>query len=59
LEKDLPGISQRTVVMDKPLIDISATEIRERVHQGLPIDNLVPATVAKYIKEKGLYRGKV
>ncbi len=58
LEKDLPGISQRTVILDKPLIDISATEIRERVRHGLPIDNMVPAPVAKYIQEKGLYRVK-
>ena len=42
LEKDLPGISQRTVVLHNPLIDISATEIRERVRQGLPIDDMVP-----------------
>lgn len=57
LEKDLPGISQRTVVMEQPSIDISGTDIRERVRQGLPIDNLVPVAVARYIREKGLYRG--
>jgi nicotinate-nucleotide adenylyltransferase len=56
IEKDLPGITLRTVVMEKPLVDISATEIRERVRKGLPIDSMVPAPVAKYIKEKRLYR---
>lgn len=55
IEKDLPGISQRTIVMEKPLVNISATEIRERVRRGLPVDTMVPSPVAKYIKEKGLY----
>jgi nicotinate-nucleotide adenylyltransferase len=57
LEKDLPGISERTVVMDRPLVDISATSIRQSVRQGLPIDGMVPGEVAKYIREKGLYQG--
>jgi nicotinate-nucleotide adenylyltransferase len=58
LEKDLPGIAQRAIVMERPLIDVSATEIRQRVSRGLPIDSLVPLAVAEYIKEKGLYKGK-
>ncbi len=37
-------------------IDISATEIRHRVKARLPIDHLVPAAVATYIKRHGLYR---
>lgn len=56
IEKELPGITQRAIIMDKPLVDISATEIRERVRQGLPIDDMVPAAVANYIRERGLYR---
>jgi nicotinate-nucleotide adenylyltransferase len=55
IEKDLPGVTERTVVMDKPLVDISATEIRERVRQGLPVEDMVPAAVAAYIRDKGLY----
>jgi nicotinate-nucleotide adenylyltransferase len=55
IEKDLPGISQLTLVMEKPLVNISATEIRERVRRGLPVDNMVTPSVAKYIKEKRLY----
>jgi nicotinate-nucleotide adenylyltransferase len=36
-------------------IDISATEIRHRVKSRLPIDHLVPAPIAAYIKRHGLY----
>jgi len=36
-------------------VDISATEIRYRVKSRLPIDHLVPAPVAAYIKRHGLY----
>jgi nicotinate (nicotinamide) nucleotide adenylyltransferase len=34
---------------------ISATEVRQRCHQGLPIDDLVPKAVARYISEHKLY----
>jgi nicotinate-nucleotide adenylyltransferase len=37
-------------------IDISASEIRLRVKSRLPIDHLVPAPIAAYIKRHGLYR---
>jgi nicotinate-nucleotide adenylyltransferase len=36
-------------------VDISATEIRHRVKSRLPIDHLVPAPVAAYIKRHALY----
>jgi nicotinate-nucleotide adenylyltransferase len=36
-------------------IDISATEIRHRVKSRLPIDYLVPAPIAAYIKRHRLY----
>jgi nicotinate-nucleotide adenylyltransferase len=38
-----------------PFIEISATEIRRRVGAGLPIDYLVPLSIAEYIREHGLY----
>ena len=51
--KDLAGIS---VLVAKPVV-VSSTQIRQRVAQGERIADLVPAAVADYIQEKGLYRG--
>ena len=56
LEKRLPGLSGRVILLDKPEIDISATVIRERVKLGLPINHLVPDAVGHYIQEHHLYR---
>lgn len=55
LEARIPGLSQRVILMDKPEIDISASEIRDRVARGLSITHLVPEPVASYIKEQKLY----
>jgi nicotinate-nucleotide adenylyltransferase len=56
LEAALPGISKKVILMDKPRLEISATDIRNKVAQGLPISGLVPQDVEEYIKENGLYR---
>jgi nicotinate-nucleotide adenylyltransferase len=44
----MPKLSRR--------IDISATEIRRRVAEGLPIDHLVPPPVATLIAKQHLYQ---
>ena len=43
----------RRIVSD-PIV-VSSTEVRDAVRQGKSIDGLVPADVAAYIKENGLY----
>jgi nicotinate-nucleotide adenylyltransferase len=43
----------RVVHLDTPAI--AAHQIRDRLARGAPIDDLVPARVAAYIREKGLY----
>jgi len=55
LEPLIPGLSRKVIFLDMPEIDISASAIRNRVAQGLPIHHLVPEPVDKYIKEHGLY----
>jgi nicotinate-nucleotide adenylyltransferase len=55
LESLIPGLARRVVLMDKPEMDISASDIRERVARGLSIRHLVPESVERYIKQHGLY----
>jgi nicotinate-nucleotide adenylyltransferase len=57
LEKEVPGISENVIILDGPHIDVSATEIREKVAKGLPISHLVPGLVAEYIGKHRLYQG--
>jgi nicotinate-nucleotide adenylyltransferase len=39
-----------------PMMDVSSTDIRERLRHALPIDDLVPPSVARYIDQHHLYR---
>jgi nicotinate-nucleotide adenylyltransferase len=43
-------------VVPLPMLDISATEIRERVARGLSVASMVPPAVARYIDLHQLYR---
>ena len=52
LEQD--GI--RCYVDDAPVLDVSSTEIRDRIRAGENLDGLVPKTVEEYIVQHGLYR---
>jgi nicotinate-nucleotide adenylyltransferase len=38
--------------------DISSSEVRERIARGEPVDDLVPAAVAREIERQGLYAGR-
>ena len=40
-----------------PMMDVSSTDIRERIHAGLTITDLVPQAVARYIDQHHLYQG--
>jgi len=55
LKTALPDLHSQIDWIDHAAIDISATDIRQRVRAGLPIDQLVPETVADYIIAKNLY----
>jgi nicotinate-nucleotide adenylyltransferase len=55
LEADFPGIAKRVMIMDKLMLDVSSSEIRDRVARGLSIHHLVPEAVNRYIKHYRLY----
>jgi nicotinate-nucleotide adenylyltransferase len=55
--KPVRGVKAKVLGLPRPRrVDISATEIRDRVKSHLPIDCLVPASVATYIERRRLYR---
>lgn len=43
-------------ILETPTIEISSSEIRQRVKNNLPINFFVPEKVKEYIFENGLYR---
>ena len=46
----------RIVEFDMEQVDVSSSDVRERVSRGEPIDDLVPSGVAAAIARLGLYR---
>jgi len=61
IERRTAGLSgrERIVFFEMPRLEVSSSEVRARVAAGRPIDELVPAAVAAYIDERGLYRPAV
>ena len=55
IERSIPSISSRIIILDNPLIDISSSDIRQRVAEGKSIHAMVPDAVERYIREKRLY----
>ena len=55
--KDYPidSVSENVFILDCPLMDISSTQIRQMVKDGTPINEFVPASVARTIQELNLY----
>lgn len=56
LEARLPGIQQRLLIVSAPLMNISSTELRQRVAEGRPIKYQTPETVEQYIVAHDLYQ---
>ena len=57
LEQEAPGIGERLVWLEATAYKVSASEIRRRVGERLPISGLVPPAVEAYIHKHRLYRG--
>ncbi|HOM72971.1 MAG TPA: nicotinate-nucleotide adenylyltransferase, partial [Armatimonadota bacterium] len=46
---------QRIIFLEAPSVDISATQLRERVANGIPVRYLIPDPVVRYIIENRLF----
>lgn len=55
LKDIIPGLTDRLVYVDSPLIEIAADDIRARVAKGRSIRYLLPDPVQDYILQQGLY----
>ena len=45
----------RIHIIDEEPLEMSSTELREKLRRGEPVDKLIPDGVARYIREKKLY----
>lgn len=56
LDGVIPGLSKRLILIDIAPVDVSSTDIRRRLRQGLSIHGMVPPQVEDYILSHELYR---
>ncbi|HEX9597081.1 MAG TPA: nicotinate-nucleotide adenylyltransferase [Anaerolineales bacterium] len=56
LEQALPGLTAKLEFVDAPLLEISSSEIRERVRDGGHYRFYLPGAVYQVINERGLYK---
>lgn len=57
LDSLLSGSAQRAIAVPVEQLDISGSDIRDRVGRGLSLSGCVPGAVERYIYEHGLYSG--
>ena len=55
-EGKLPGLSERVEMIDSPVLEISSTEIINRIRVGHSVRYLVPDPVLTYIHKHNIYR---
>ncbi len=52
----LPGLSDRVIVIDSPMLGFSSTEVADRLEAGKSVRYLVPDAVLSYIQTHRLYQ---
>lgn len=56
LERSVPGVQARVRFVDAPLLEISSSDIRRRISEGLPFRYYLSQPVYEYILNNNLYR---
>jgi len=56
VEQRLPGVSKRLTTLAGPALDISSTNLRQRIATGKPIRYQTPQAVVEYIEQHQLYQ---
>jgi nicotinate-nucleotide adenylyltransferase len=56
LELQIPGIQAKVHFISAPLLEISATDLRQRIAQGQPFRYYLPESVYKIIEAQGFYK---
>lgn len=56
LDREIPRIAARTNIIDMPEVEVSSTDLQDRIRNGMPIKYQVPPEVEAYIYDNGLYR---
>jgi nicotinate-nucleotide adenylyltransferase len=56
LETQVPGAQSRVRIIPMPGLDISSTDLRDRIRDDRPLRYLVPDPVVDYVAEHALYR---
>jgi len=51
-------LSDRVTLVDAPIIELSSTQVRERLASGLSVRYYVPDEVLNYIEKHHLYSNK-
>lgn len=59
LESRLPGLAHKLQVVSAPQLEISSTNLRQRIVEGMPIKYQTPEAVERYIYENQLYQAKL
>ncbi len=58
LETFIPGITPKVQFVEAPLLEIAASQIRQRIRQGYPVSDDLPPEVYQIIQTRKLYRSQ-